>query len=765
MDPLRQLSTAHLPSACAGCVGTVDPLKKLQYVDPLAALKKLDGLDDRAKVEECKSDLVGIQAKKPKLSTRDLTDLFDDRYSVAIAFGGGMQGTSVNAASMLLQSMLPRLAKLCPDNQSPPGFRLAELAKPKNIKRSKDLVAITYLSKTQADVKALKAWDTTHDYVKRVSERLLVFFEPTPLKSMLVDPSMLLGQCVLIVDWMWDETHQVCRDGTPCRESFAALPLTAEYLRALKSGGYKAARHVAMSVMVQLGGFQLFDTAREQAIMTEDCAVPLARLRRLTAATLETVIQNSMPFHPVVPCALFTRVLRAYFLSQGDSASSNDVVQEYEQLAAVPGVSVFKDKRRCHKVNLCNHEQLAVTCLLNPAPVVETLVPVPAPPVAPRGRGHGRGRGGRGGPAQPVAKPKAKAKKASSFVMTSFVRAGNLFSIGKTWDFVEEGLRETVTAKTSLAHIDTVLSSDRHTAFAFNKQLLVDLGIIVCERHFTADGVSCKHDGGPLPHQTHNAYLLLDLVGYRSWALDGFVYYYAGNDMDGDAPPLQEHIAQRVSLLAVNTFCLHQPTKTAPARWTGVAGIAATLGSLQAFGNSLQTIVKRVKTQLKMHRTGEVDAGSIDEESSNKSAQENSKRWYAFGVFSEDLWQSLLGSYATVTLNRPLRDLLAFIFIHSESTGGMNVANFGRRYLIDPAELLRRRELHSSGECGFIEWCTGDVTGKALQDFADDMCGEQSCIDHIFEQCIVRLPLGDVVRNREQLHKALVFVCSVSFYT
>ena len=155
MDPLRQLSTAHLPSACAGCVGTVDPLKKLQYVDPLAALKKLDGLDDRAKVEECKSDLVGIQAKKPKLSTSDLTYLFDDRYSVAIAFGGGMQGTSVNAASMFLQSMLPRLAKLCPDAQSTPGFRLAELAKPQNIKRSKDLVAVTYLSKAEADVKAL----------------------------------------------------------------------------------------------------------------------------------------------------------------------------------------------------------------------------------------------------------------------------------------------------------------------------------------------------------------------------------------------------------------------------------------------------------------------------------------------------------------------------------------------------------------------------------------------------------------------------------
>ena len=246
---------------------------------------------------------------------------------------------------------------------------------------------------------------------------------------MLVDPSMLLGQCVLIVDWMWDETHQVCRDGTPCRESFAALPLTAEYLRAFKSGGYKAARHVAMSVMVQLGGYQLFDTAREQAIMIEYCTVLLARLRR-TVATLETVIQNTMSFHPIMPCALFTRVLRAYFLSQGDGASSNDVVQEYEQLAAVPGVSVFKDKCRCHKVNLCNHEQLAVTCLLNPAPVVETLVPVPAPPVAPRGRGHGRGRGVRGGLAlaQLDPKPKAKAKKPSSFVMTYSVRAGNLLS-------------------------------------------------------------------------------------------------------------------------------------------------------------------------------------------------------------------------------------------------------------------------------------------------------------------------------------------------
>ena len=93
-----------------------------------------------------------------------------------------------------------------------------------------------------------------------------------------------------IVDWMWDETHQ-CLQDSPGHELLSHLPLRREYVQALRSGGILAARSVAMSVMVQLGGFLLHSLTRGCDIIDERVLVPLLRLRRLTAATLLTAIE------------------------------------------------------------------------------------------------------------------------------------------------------------------------------------------------------------------------------------------------------------------------------------------------------------------------------------------------------------------------------------------------------------------------------------------------------------------------------------------
>ena len=71
-------------------------------------------------------------------------------------------------------------------------------------------------------------------------------------------------------------------------------------MQALRSGGILAARSVAMSVMVQLGGLLLHSLTRGCDIIDERVLVPLLRLRRLTAATLLTAIEAWM-----LACILF----------------------------------------------------------------------------------------------------------------------------------------------------------------------------------------------------------------------------------------------------------------------------------------------------------------------------------------------------------------------------------------------------------------------------------------------------------------------------
>ena len=125
--------------------------------------------------------------------------------------------------------------------------------------------------------------------------------------------------------------HQ-CLQDSPGHELLSHLPLRREYVQALRSGGILAARSVAMSVMVQLGGFLLHCLTRGCDIIDERVLVPLLRLRRLTAATLLTAIEAWMPCTPLNPGKLAELVTGVVFLMHSDGASSNLKLKMFCQL-------------------------------------------------------------------------------------------------------------------------------------------------------------------------------------------------------------------------------------------------------------------------------------------------------------------------------------------------------------------------------------------------------------------------------------------------
>ena len=115
-----------------------------------------------------------------------------------------------------------------------------------------------------------------------------------------------------VVNWMWDETHQLLMQSVQS-DVFSHLPLTTEYISALRSGSAMVSRNVAMSIMVHLGGLMLVDSKTDTVLVLEACNVPQVRLQRLTADCLQTALQVCMPMCPTQPCALQNLCMASFF--------------------------------------------------------------------------------------------------------------------------------------------------------------------------------------------------------------------------------------------------------------------------------------------------------------------------------------------------------------------------------------------------------------------------------------------------------------------
>ena len=75
-----------------------------------------------------------------------------------------------------------------------------------------------------------------------------------------------------------------------------------------------------------------------------------------------------------------------------------------------------------------------------------------------------------------------------------------------------------------------------------------------------------------------------------------------------------------------------------------------------------------------------------------------------------------------VALNGPLREVLSYVLCHDLPDAYSEYTKMHQRYKFSRSELQalqqQRESLLSSGSCGFIDWCSGRVTGSAMRKLA-----------------------------------------------
>jgi hypothetical protein len=145
---------------------------------------------------------------------------------------------------------------------------------------------------------------------------------------------------------------------------------------------------------------------------------------------------------------------------------------------------------------------------------------------------------------------------------------------------------------------------------------------------------------------------------------------------EGNLPPASSY-TDRVATMGRLCFLTHRVEKIAVGRWTGLAQTASTFGSVSFFYDGLEPLVARVRQIAKYDKPGAVPNPGVFVEpdaSNDKFQVDNSVRWTMFAAFVGDKWCCVVGSYLTCVFNQPLRDLLMYVFLHSEgNTTGPNV--------------------------------------------------------------------------------------------
>ena len=274
-DPLATIVTVPPTALAPLAFDSVDPLEQMHVPRPRGRKPTGEAVQKVAKQEE-----QVCRATKSVMTEVQALQHVDDRIACVLAFAARLDNVSNRAVSDLLRSLLPSLMKLVPDI-SRLTLDVDACLERRSIDRSRVFAACAIVFLQKDRIGAIRMMDMKHPYMQGFDLSL--------------DEDLLA-----VVDWMWDETHQ-CLQDSPGHELLAHLPLRREYVQALRSGGILAARSVAMSVMVQLGGLLLHSLTRGCDIIDERVLVPLLRLRRLTAATLLTAIEAWMPCTPLNP--------------------------------------------------------------------------------------------------------------------------------------------------------------------------------------------------------------------------------------------------------------------------------------------------------------------------------------------------------------------------------------------------------------------------------------------------------------------------------
>ena len=139
--------------------------------------------------------------------------------------------------------------------------------------RSKDLVVATLFHFTRKKLTAIRAWETTDSVASTIQAKLLERHCCYGLGTIFeVTVADVLGTCIGTIDWRWDETEQNLDENA---KPLTGLPLTQEYVAALRFGGYGVVKNITMSVMAQLGGIEFFCLNTGAVVTDERINAPL----------------------------------------------------------------------------------------------------------------------------------------------------------------------------------------------------------------------------------------------------------------------------------------------------------------------------------------------------------------------------------------------------------------------------------------------------------------------------------------------------------
>ena len=202
--------------------GAVDPLSQILVPDPLSAVvasrkrKALpEPLEPRAEAyrsgdeclgssrsgDECLGSAKDEKKKSKKAAAAEVAmQALDNRVAVAVAFTTSRFAPASNqSSSILLRSLMPQLNSIVTPYDS--NSDISKLLGSRSMDRFRGMVASAVLD-VQADaVDAIRRWDSKHPFI----ELCLAARVPEPKEF---KPS----EAFVIIDWMWDETHQCISD-------------------------------------------------------------------------------------------------------------------------------------------------------------------------------------------------------------------------------------------------------------------------------------------------------------------------------------------------------------------------------------------------------------------------------------------------------------------------------------------------------------------------------------------------------------------------
>ena len=336
----------------------------------------------------------------------------------------------------------------------------------------------------------------------------------------------------------------------------------------------------------------------------------------------------------------------------------------------------------------------------------------------------------------PAARPKRK--PAPLTLVSSLVRGANLVCQKRRWNKIGSAVNSCANARVRLLTDEEVRDATEE------QQLVWASNLARNERWLT---IFC----GFLPAGSRAIDKacagLLDICGKSDWAAEDVIMVFP-NVARSRAEALEKLVAYTKS-----AFLSGKPEKPAEARWTGVVGAASFFGRLLAFGAILLEVMGLDQGA---RRAADVPAPlAADEEDHilgdnlvqfaldpqawqklDKARTRQFTRWVC-----QPNRRALLQCYLLVVLNKPVRNLLFFIFKHEGGQGRAPTAHelekINNRYMLGltsfdvDATARAARFAPETGqgaedaESPYLEWYTGRPVEHALRTLAGFLAQDQ----------------------------------------